>query len=805
MTIANRCFFIVCLFFMQAAGAQTIEKNVATTDAVISFETMHVHFDKDTYLPGETVWFKAYLYNVNAISIAATNFYAAIYDDKGKLIRQKQYPIVEGSCYGDFEIPDSIESNRIQFRAFTKAMVIEDSENVYLKILNIYNKENSIENSVTNKGKQLQFFPEGGQVVAELQNYIAFKSTYADGKPAMINGQIIEVERNKVIDTFFTNTMGLGKILLIPSPKKNYKAVWKDDNGIVKETPLPLINRYGVSFHAEVVEKKLQYLMARNRTNDSLSELHLLAQMGNYKVYNADIVLPNEMEMASTGFSIDSIPAGLMQLTLFDKHWNKLQERMVFINAERMQQPVVKRDTIAAGPKAKNTISISLPDTMFTNLSVSIADINFFNPSNTHSITQDLLLNTQLKGLDQNLSSVLLADKRNAIDLIMLSQQWKKYEWQKLADKVNIAAEPLDNYITLAVNYKEKNLALPEGESLNLIIKGGGAGKQLYNLKPINQTVFKKNDLLFFDSAKVTYQTDKNKVLGNYMSVYKDDTLNVPVLVSALQPQNIPASVKPITQNNSLASFLVYKPGKFNAEQTIKEVVVKSKLVHNPELARIEELDKTYTTGMFSGTVRGFQLNVLDDPTAKTNSDVASYVAYRVSGVKVIDDEWSHEKYFVAEATVGLGWKQIQPIPMFLDEQPVKSVGNYDLSQVAYIKYIPGIVINSSFRSTIGAIYVYLRKGNEAEPAGNSNMHSVYIKGYNTQKDFPNPDYNNKDIAKTPDLRTTVYWNPNLILDKTNNSIKIEYFNNDISKQLLLKIEGVNAAGQLIYIEKVIE
>ena len=57
-------------------------------------------------------------------------------------------------------------------------------------------------------------------------------------------------------------------------------------------------------------------------------------------------------------------------------------------------------------------------------------------------------------------------------------------------------------------------------------------------------------------------------------------------------------------------------------------------------------------------------------------------------------------------------------------------------------------------------------------------MHSVYIKGYNTQKDFPNPEYNEKEITKQPDLRTTVYWNPNIVLDKINNTIKFDYFNN---------------------------
>jgi len=58
---------------------------------------------------------------------------------------------------------------------------------------------------------------------------------------------------------------------------------------------------------------------------------------------------------------------------------------------------------------------------------------------------------------------------------------------------------------------------------------------------------------------------------------------------------------------------------------------------------------------------------------------------------------------------------------------------------------------------------------------------------------------------KQPDLRSTVYWNPNIMMDKANNTIKIDYYNNDVSKKFLLKIEGINAAGRLIYIEKIIE
>src|SRR4051812_16576237 len=106
-----KIFTLHCLVVLYLGMAKPCAAQTAANDSIFSFQTMHVHFDKDIYLPGETVWFKAYLYNVNEISFAATNFYTAIYDEKGKLIQQKQYPIIDGSCNGDFEIPDTIESS----------------------------------------------------------------------------------------------------------------------------------------------------------------------------------------------------------------------------------------------------------------------------------------------------------------------------------------------------------------------------------------------------------------------------------------------------------------------------------------------------------------------------------------------------------------------------------------------------------------------------------------------------------------------------------------------------------------------
>lgn len=805
------CLLTVCLCIANQLHAQKEDSN----DSILSFQTMHVHFDKDIYLPGETVWFKAYLYNVNEISFAATNFYVAIYDEKGKLIQQKQYPIIEGSCNGDFEIPDTIESSRIQFRAFTKAMIVDDSNNVYQKILTIYTKEKNGGNLSAVKIKQLQFFPEGGEAIAELQNYIAFKASYPDGSAAMLNGQIFEVESNKVIDTFFTDNRGMGKFILIPAPRRRYFAIWKDENGIVQRTALP-IKRYGVSFHAEVVDKSLQYIIARNKTSDSLSLLHLIAQMGNYQVYKADLVISNEMELSTAAFSIDSLPAGLMQLALFDKDWNKLQERILFINGTGItSQPLIKRDTINAGPKGKNTIEIGLADTMFTNLSVSIADINFYKEPNTYSITQDLLLSGQLKELHQNVQPFLNGDKNNSIDLVTLTHQWKKYNLQKLITKDTAKRQTIDDYISLSVNYKQKNLALPQDDALNLIVTNNGMGKQFYNLKPENQTGFKKDGLLFFDSVKVAYSMDKNKELANYLSFQREETTKIPPAISPLQNEVSFTTLKLLQENNSIDGFYTTVHKKFNDVQTIKEVVVKSEYKGNPALARIEELDDLYATGMFRGVTRGFQLNVIDDPMAESNNNLQDYIRYRLPDLKLYNGKFGHYR-LVIEAIIGdplgrnLSKMIFFPTRIFINEIEVNIELAGDALQllymkdIAYVKYIPGIVIGAGFSSSDGAIFIYTKTGRE-KGLPIKGLPFVYIKGYNPQKEFNNPDYSNKDIIKQPDFRTTVYWNPNVILDKTNNTVKIEYFNNDISKRFLLKIEGVNAEGKLIYLEKILE
>src|SRR5690348_3144399 len=85
------CIFL--LSFLQAA-AQNIDSAIERYGTEYSQEKTYLHFDKSTYAPGETIWFKAYILNGIYPSDESKNFYVDWSDEKGKLLSHSVFPVV---------------------------------------------------------------------------------------------------------------------------------------------------------------------------------------------------------------------------------------------------------------------------------------------------------------------------------------------------------------------------------------------------------------------------------------------------------------------------------------------------------------------------------------------------------------------------------------------------------------------------------------------------------------------------------------------------------------------------------------
>lgn len=756
-----------------------------------SVETIHIHFDKNIYLPGETIWFKAYLQNGKGNLINSTNFYIALYDEDGQLQQQKKYPIFDAAVNGDFELPDTLESSKIQLIAFTKAMWLKDSTKIYKKELAVYN--NNIGGSgnafASNQNISIQFFPEGGNNVEAIPNYIAFRAKYENGYPAQVKGVIIEQDSKKIIDSFFTNEMGMGKFQMIPQANTTYLAIWKDDAGSENMTPLPPVSKVGATLHVEQFGNYLHYIITKNSLASNSNQLKLVAKMWNEELYTATFDLKNSTSVINK-IPLDSFHNGLLHLTLFEVDNVPLQHRTVLIH-KNDKTPRIFNSQQSDSTKEKNVIEIALPDTTMHNLSLSIADINFYEEAQTSTIHHTFLFDESTVGIADKIKAALQHQHQNDLDLLMLTKEWHQF------DTIAPFQNTTDSYLSLELNYHHKNYALPKNKPLSLIINDSVTGKQFYSPFPATQTSFTQSGLIFYDSAKVYYRNNNDPSLEKYFKIQQLDTIKMPLVIDRIKRTNDlaipPNNIISINNKDSfLKSFLDYRPKKFNDIQTIKEVVVKSRYV-NLETKRILELDEKYTSGMFSGIARGYQVNVLDDPKVWNYIDIYSYLSLNIPGMR-------------ASGRVGSRSIGARGTPLlFIDEceRPMEMLETVSITQVAYIKYITGIVIGASFISRTGVLYIYLKKGNEIIPSNIPIMPFFRVKGYDLPKEFQVNKSLIKEDKSLVDVRSTLYWNPSLQIE--NNKVKIEYYNNDLSKKLLLVLEGVNEHGELIRIEKIIQ
>jgi hypothetical protein len=745
-------------------------------------EALHLHLDKDSYLPGETIWFKAYLYNGTNASGISTNLYAALYTAEGKLLQQKQYPIFEGSSNGDFSIPDYVEGNSLQLLVFTKGMRLQDSTRSFYRHITLLHTAAAQANTAVPAADniQLQFFAEGGTAIAGVSNYYAYRALYANGQPAVIKGSITEAGSNTMIDSFYTNEQGLGSLQFIPLPGKDYKAVWTVDGVSQQITALPQAVLSGAALHTEISGNTLYYVISKNSAGPQNFSISI--NNSQTTLYTA-IVQMNEASKYVGKVPVDSLTPGLIKIALQDDAKKMLEERVVLVNGEE-SRPVVTQMPGGNAPKTKNTIEIVLPDTLLYNLSASISDINFYDSSSRANIQNSFWLNG---------TSAVTAGTLQA-DWLLQAKAYTPYS--------NTASlQPADNYLTLAVNYNEKNNALPKKERLNLMIKDSVAGNQFYDLQPTTPTSFVKHGLIFYDSAKVFYKTTLTKELENYITLQRDEFGFMPSYINPIKDivytNTLPTQQKAATLD-SFVNGISSTTKKFNELRTLNTLIVKSKKWGSPETRRLVEIEEKYATSFFRGLARGYQINVLDDERAWGKYDVYSYITNNLpmlTSTGIIGNRKLVDRF------------RGGPELLLIDEVelPFESLETISVDRLAYIKYIQGIVIGTSFTTSSGVLMVYTKKGDEPVRSHLPQMRFKMIKGYDLPRQFTSPDYTNKENLQQQDRRSTLYWNPYLNTEADKKTIKIEYCNNDISKKLLLVVEGINEEGRLIHIEKVIE
>jgi hypothetical protein len=243
--------------------AQSIDSLVKTYHSKVPQEKIHVHFDNSLYAPGQTVWYKAYLLKDLAPSGLSKTLYIDWVDEEGKLLSRSVTPVANSIATGDFTIPQKYKGTRIQVMAYTKWMLNFDSSFLFHQTLRVAQTAGSLQNQGAIKSETiLNFFPEGGDMVANIRGYIAFKALNSAGLPVEVSGTISN-KNKQVVAQFNSEHNGMGKFVLAPLPGEIYTAEWKDPQGNTRYTNLPPATSSGVALTVRNEAAVQQFIIER--------------------------------------------------------------------------------------------------------------------------------------------------------------------------------------------------------------------------------------------------------------------------------------------------------------------------------------------------------------------------------------------------------------------------------------------------------------------------------------------------------------------------------------------------------------
>ena len=758
-------------------------------------QKIYVHFDKSVYRPGETIWFKAYLFAGFEPSNFSKNFFAELIDQNGTVLQRKVYPIVEASAAGNFDLLPT-QNNNVFFRAYTSWMLNSDTAFIFKRNITVVAAEpNKLKQVPEVLVTQLKLFPESGDLINEVESVVAFMATNNKGKPVKVTGDI-KNSTGETIASFKAQHDGMGTFLLLPKPNETYTAFYTDEFGKQSSVALPAAKANGVVLQINSSGNKKVFIVKRGASAEGLETVNIVAHMAQQIVYKAKVPL-KETIVNSGAIPASALPTGILQVTVFSDRWEPLAERIVFVNNDNYKFEASLTTPITnLGKRGKNIFEINVEDTLLANMSISITDAEIGRTSTEDNIISGLLLSGDIKGIIYNPTYYFAnnADSTvNNLDLVMLTHGWRRFNWQYITrPRKPFIKYPADQPLSLIAKVFGVNPSSPirPDETMTVILQTKDSTTQVITVPKTGPTEFAIRNFVFYDTLKLYYQFDKDKKLASNTSLLFENGLYKGPRVISLPEYTIGNIDSLIINRAKYFADQIYKFGDGTKVNVLQEVIVKTKT-----RSKIDELDKKYASGLFSGG-DAVTFDFVNDPQSSSFPNIFTYLQGRVAGLQITNNG----------SNVSLLWRG-SATTTFLNEMQVdaNTLSTISVADIAYVKVFRPPFFGAFGGGSGGAIAIYTRKGGDQPINPGKGLDRSFITGYSVMKQFYSPDYSNTQDEITSDLRSTLYWNPFVFTDATKTKVKIEFYNNDISKAMRVVIEGVNEYGKLIRIEKVVQ
>jgi hypothetical protein len=223
----------------------------------------------------------------------------------------------------------------------------------------------------------------------------------------------------------------------------------------------------------------------------------------------------------------------------------------------------------------------------------------------------------------------------------------------------------------------------------------------------------------------------------------------------------------------------------------------------------VDIVNEKYTSQIFNTGGKVVIDNINNPPTDKSMNGL-DFVKNRITTVDLQRGTFINSKNFSLENHKDRrGPTDIElrhwEVGLFINEVPADLIQLKVLraDQIALVKFFEAGFLGAGQGYPGGAIAVYLNDGVNVKEQVSTSPYVEY-NGYSLTKEFYSPDYAIEGIDNPQeDIRTTLFWNPEVSTNTNSKTFRLRFYNNDFSKTLKIIVEGFDATGRLIHIEKI--
>ncbi len=707
-----------------------------------------------------------------------------------KIDQSIKLQLVNGLGWGDFALPDSLPKGNYRIRAYTQWMRNEGNYfEQTIPIGTVHSQkvpESSTARSNSSNAKpDIQFFAEGGNLINGIRSKIAFKAIGSNGLGIEAKGTIVD-NTGKTVTQFIAAHLGMGYFYLEPEAGKTYKAdiIFADGSRSTVGLPLAVAKGISLSVNNDSLPKatvKIECNSVYYKENKGKSYTLL--------IYSGGLATTVDLKLDSMATTLDILKrrlhTGITRVTLFSSTNEPLGERLMFVQNYDQLNLDLNSDKLSYKPKEKVSIKLNAKTRTDSvdigHFSVSVIDESKvpIEENTETTILTNLLLTSDLKGTVEQPNyyfTDLTDEKLKELDLVMLTHGYREFEWKRVLsnDYSPIAWQPERSLQISGTAESLFGKPLPRAP-VSLI---SFVPKSLTRTVADNNGKFLFDTLEFNDSIKFVLQAVNGKGKNKTKFVYNADKPPV-VSPSAAHSDNAGTKIPMVYLDNSKKQQEELSRLDFGKSKMLKEVKI-----------RAVKKDDQYETQSFAGAGNADQV-MHSEEIERIRGPLSISLDGRLRGVNFFG--WfPHKVPFVG---AGLGGPMLVVIDG-AEGGDLNSLNSGDIETVEVLKYAAASIYGMQGGNGVLVITTKRFAGTDWKDVVAVGILPITIQGYYKAREFYSPKYESNITNLHPDLRSTIYWNPELVTDNDGNT-SFEYYNADGKGNYRVVIEGIDEKGNI--------